>query len=69
MNEVWSQIEEQFIRENVERLTDKQGAMQLSEIVGRVISTYAYRKKRQKLGLKKAHGRGVSKLVRQEVVR
>jgi len=65
MNEVWTSIEEQFIRDNAAVLTDQEGAIQLGQVMGRPISTYAFRKKRQKLGLKKAHGRGVCRLVGQ----
>ncbi len=63
MNQIWTPMEEQFIKENADKVTDEIGAAQLSEIVGRLISVYAWRKKRQKLGLTKAPGRGVCKLV------
>ncbi len=63
MNQIWTHLEEQFIRENAGRLTDEVGAAQLSVIVGRNISVYAWRKKRQNMGLIKAPGRGVCKLV------
>ena len=63
MNIVWNSFEEQFIRDNAHKLTDKAGALALSKITGRLISTYAWRKKRQKIGLRKAHGRGICKLV------
>jgi len=68
MNVVWNNVEEQFIRENAHKLTDKAGAAALSEISGRFISVYAWRKKRQKMGLRKAHGRGVCKLIDNEPV-
>ena len=63
MNNVWSDIERQFIRDMADKVTDVMGARQLSEIVGRTITTNAWRKQRQKLGIKKAPGRGVCKLV------
>ena len=63
MNQIWTAVEEQFIQENAGEVTDEVGAAQLSHIVGRHISVYAWRKKRQKLGLVKAPGRGVCKLV------
>ena len=62
MNQVWSAIEEQYVAANAANLTDAVGAMQLSAITGRKITAYAWRKKRQKLGLVKAPGRGVCKL-------
>jgi hypothetical protein len=68
MNQIWTEIETQFIRENAALLTDKVGAAQLSSIVGRHISVNAWRKKRQArqaLGLTKAPGRGVCKLARE----
>jgi hypothetical protein len=64
MNKVWTPTEEQFIQENADKVTDKEGAQRLSAIVGRQISIYAWRKKRQKLGLTKEPGRSVCKLVR-----
>ena len=63
MNQVWTAMEEKFVLDNADKVTDEIGAAQLSEIVGRPISVYAWRKKRQKLGLTKAPGRGVCKLV------
>jgi len=65
MNQIWSPIEEQFIRDNADIVTDEVGAAQLSAIVGRPISIYAWRKKRQKMGLHKAPGRGVCKVLQQ----
>ena len=66
MNQVWTPLEEQFIRENADKVTDEVGAAQLSEIVARPISVYAWRKKRQKMGLTKAPGRGVCRVIKQE---
>lgn len=65
MNEVWNTFEEDFIRQNADTMTDKNGAAKLSEIVGRIVTVYSWRKKRQKLGLRKAPGRGVCKLARE----
>ena len=62
MNSVWNEIERQFIRENAGNVTDENGARLLSEIAGRTITVHAWRKQRQKMGLKKAPGRGVCKL-------
>ena len=57
---------EQFIRDNADKVTDAVGAAQLSVIIGRHISVWAWRKKRQQLGLTKAPGRGVCKLAIRE---
>lgn len=58
MNIKWKEFEINFIKENAKHLTDKQGSVMLSEIVGRKITTEAYRYKRKSLGLKKKPGRG-----------
>jgi hypothetical protein len=63
MNRVWNEVERQFIRDNAGVLTDEVGAKQLTEISGREITVHAWRKQRQKLGLKKSPGRGVCALV------
>ena len=62
MNQVWTPLEEEFVKKNSRNLTDEVGAAQLSQIVGRLITTSAWRKKRQQLGIKKAPGRGICKL-------
>lgn len=64
MNNVWNNKEREFIRQNVEKYTDEVGATKLSEVVNRAISMASYRKQRQKLGLRKQCGRGISKLVK-----
>ena len=66
MNNVWTPLEEQFIRENAGKVTDSVVAMQLSEITNRPITIESWRNKRQKMGLRKAHGRGVCRLVNQK---
>jgi hypothetical protein len=60
----WSRNEAavEFIRDNAERLTDAKGADRLSQLLGRTISVHAWRKARQRMGLKKCSGRGISKL-------
>ncbi len=63
MNQIWTPMEEQFIRENADKVTDEVGAAQLSNIIGRHISVYAWRKKRQKMGMTKAPGRGVCRVI------
>ena len=49
MNQVWTDQEKLFIKQNAHILTDKQGAEQLSRITGRKISIHAWRKQRQKI--------------------
>lgn len=64
MNKIWTNEEEQFIRSNADKLTDKEGAKQLSAITGRRVTVYSWRKKRQLLGLRKAPGRSVCSLAK-----
>jgi hypothetical protein len=59
MNKVWSESEKQFIRDSAKTLTDEAGAIELSKVCGRVITVNAWRKQRQKMGIKKNPGRGV----------
>jgi hypothetical protein len=59
MNQVWTKAEKQFIRDSAERLTDEAGSIELSKVCGRIISVNAWRKQRQKMGIKKNPGRGV----------
>ena len=66
MNQVWTEQEKLFIRENSSILTDKEGAEQLSNIVGRKITIHAWRKQRQKMGITKMPGRGICEVKRQE---
>ena len=58
MNNTWSSLEKQFIRDNASTMKDKELAVKLSEITRRAISLQAVRKQRQKLGLSKICGRG-----------
>jgi hypothetical protein len=58
MNKIWSETEKDYIRNNAEKLKDKEIAAKLTEMTGRVISLQAVRKQRQKLGITKAPGRG-----------
>tara|TARA_Y100001938_G_scaffold53953_1_gene75400 strand:- start:2251 stop:2532 length:282 start_codon:yes stop_codon:yes gene_type:complete len=65
MNQVWSEAEKQFIRDSAGKLTDEAGAIELSKVCGRIVTVNAWRKQRQKMGIKKNPGRGVCS-VRQE---
>lgn len=64
MNQKWTSYELEYIRNHAGTTIDKDLAEQLSAISGREISESAVRKKRQKLGLKKNHGRGKCSLVK-----
>ena len=59
MNQVWSQAEKEFIKDAADRLTDEAGAIELSKVCGRIVTVNAWRKQRQKMGIKKNPGRGV----------
>lgn len=63
MNEVWTETEKNFIKDTANRLTDEAGAIELSKVAGRTITVDAWRKQRQKLGIKKKPGRGVCVVV------
>ena len=62
MNQVWTEAEKAFIRDTAGNLTDEQGAVELSKVCGRTITVDAWRKQRQKMGIKKLPGRGVCKV-------
>jgi hypothetical protein len=66
MNQVWSEAEKQFIRDSAGKLTDEVGAIELSKVCGRIITVNAWRKQRQKMGIKKNPGRGVCSLKESE---
>lgn len=53
MNIKWTTAEKQFIGENASKLSDREGAIQLSARSRRPISKSAYRKERQRLGISK----------------
>lgn len=62
MHKVWTDVETSFITNNAGIITDAVGAAQLSNLTGRPVSVHAWRKQRQKLGIRKLPGRGVCKL-------
>lgn len=64
MNQVWSEMEREFIRNNASLITDKQGAEKLSQITGRRVTIHAWRKQRQKMGISKMPGRGICRIRR-----
>lgn len=68
MNRVWTEVEREFVRKNAGNLTDEHGARKLGELVRRDITKEAWRKQRQKLGIKKKPGRGVCELESERTV-
>ena len=62
MNQIWSEVERNFVRNNAGILTDKEGAEQLSRITGRRVTLHAWRKQRQKMGISKMPGRGICRI-------
>ena len=59
MNQIWTEAEKQFVMDSAGTLTDEAGAIELSKVCGRIVTTNAWRKQRQKMGIKKNPGRGV----------
>lgn len=66
MNKVWKDHEQRFIRDNAATMKDKDLAAKLTQITGRHVTIQAVRKQRQKMGIEKAKGRGICKVVEQE---
>lgn len=66
MNQIWTEIEKQFIRDNAATMKDKELAEELTRKTGRIITTQSVRKQRQKLGIQKKQGRGVCGVVGKE---
>ena len=67
MNQVWSEAEKEFIKESASRLTDAAGAIELSKVCGRIVTVNAWRKQRQKMGIKKNPGRGICSVRKDDV--
>ena len=63
MNIKWTREEKEFIRENAAFMKDRELAQKLTDKSGRRVTVDALRKVRQKLGIKKKHGRGICALV------
>lgn len=63
MNKVWGETEKKWIAEKASELKDSELALQLSGILNRKVTVQSVRKQRQKLGITKARGRGVCKVV------
>jgi hypothetical protein len=63
MNVKWTPEEKQYIIDNSSHMKDKELSEKLTEKTGRAVTLDAVRKMRQKLGVKKKHGRGICALV------
>lgn len=59
---VMTEVEREFILGNAATMRDKEAVAALSTVSGRAIPVSVYRGWRLELGLKKAPGRGVSRL-------
>ena len=59
----WTLEEKEFIRENAGVMKDRDLAQKLADKSGRRVTVDALRKVRQKLGIKKKHGRGICAVV------
>ena len=66
MNNKWSTIEKQFIRDNAATMKDIEIAQKLTECSHRLVTLEAVRKQRQKMGLTKVCGRGYCELKKNE---
>ena len=62
MNVKWTPEEKQYIIDNSSHMKDKELSEKLTEKTGRAVTLDAVRKMRQKLGVKKKHGRGICAL-------
>lgn len=62
MRIIWTDEEKEYVRANAGVLTDQQMADNLTRITGRHVPMSGARRQRQKMGLKKKHGRGVCQL-------
>lgn len=58
MNKQWSVSETKFVKDNVEKLKDREMQEQLLLMFKRKVSLDALRKFRQRLGINKINGRG-----------
>ena len=59
MNNIWTEDENKFVRRQSKHLTDEQMAVAFMGKFNRTMNKEQIRKHRQRLGIKKAGGRGV----------
>lgn len=64
MNCVWTEAEKNFVRENASRLRDHELATSLTRLTGRRVTPQAVQHFRYRLGIKKARGRGVCRVLK-----
>jgi ribosomal protein S24E len=62
MNRKWTEHEKNYVYQNASTMTDKEIAAFLTKTCGRTVTLNAVRKIRQKMGIKKASGRGYCKI-------
>ena len=62
MNKRWTDIEKNYIEANAGKMTDAAIAKEISILRGTTVSRDCVRKMRQRLGIKKKHGRSVCAL-------
>ena len=63
MNNVWKNIEKEYIRVNASTMKDEEMVPKLEQLTGRSISLQALRKQKRKLGIIKKRGRGHCEVV------
>jgi len=62
MNKKWTDVEKNYIANHANTMTDEELARQISALRLSTVSKDCVRKMRQRMGLKKKHGRGVCQL-------
>ena len=66
-NKIWTDATKIFIRENCDKLKDRELAEEISKMIGKTVTMEATRKQRQKLKIKKSPGREVCKVKQERV--
>jgi hypothetical protein len=64
VNRLWTDTEDEFVRQNADFLKDREIAAALTRLAGRHVTEAAVRTKRTQLGIKKKPGRGVCQVRR-----
>lgn len=63
MPKFWLAHQKDFVRDNAHQISDKQIAVILTGIVGRIVTRLAVREIRRKFGIKKRMGRGLCQVL------
>jgi len=63
MNNVWTEKEKNFIRQNAQTMKDKDLLRELNTMTKRNVSMQALRKKRREMGIIKRCGRGICEVL------